>query len=146
MAVVPALPAEQLPKTAQGDLKKEDETRNAEHSEWERPPLVNNVSFDTARDIMGNATGGVQPDSSHEERRRASAQEVFPVNPGSLATAHFGEGFGAAVRAIDKALRPARFTFLCNICYGNCDIREMYCLKGGGGCHHRYCRECMQVT
>ena len=45
-----------------------------------------------------------------------------------------GRRFQRIVTIINRQLKTSDFTFLCNICYENVDIGDMYCLKGGGEC------------
>ena len=50
---------------------------------------------------------------------------------------------GPFLRADEPPPPPPENTFLCNICYENLDESQQYNLRGGGGCNHQFCRECV---
>lgn len=103
-------------------------------------PLARGVSYDTAKDFSSSSV------PMPKFLRAASA--------GTPTQLQYRPGKG---RVFDMSLKRMRSyvdgyvnlgapvpTFVCNICMSNCDLLDLYCLKGNGGCAHRFCTDCVE--
>lgn len=111
----------------------------------EQSPLLDNhaVSYDTGRAARENnkkSSKGGKRQVLH--RTRSLGYGEIPRMQTNM-THWTQRPIDACLAILRQNLRAERITFLCNICYSNVDAKEMYCLRGGGGCQHKYCRECM---
>lgn len=118
------------------------------------PQLALGVSIDTAR---AGTDGGIWLGTDAPERPRLQREVTAPtartITGGNWLVKNMGKttkvAFHNLVRQPSSFLsrqtsfHELRLTFLCNMCYCNEDVESMYCIKGGGGCAHQYCRACM---